>query len=157
MVFVNQMTKAICLLKGRLYSTHKLWHLTMYQVWKVHGTEKYNNAQKRGDWCKWCVTSVTSAQRDLAGLAGHNGRGQCCDVMTMGIRWPDAAQPQHSSASPLPQAVMQPEIGEMGAVHESSPAQHQQAHYAQHCIPTYQQSTYCACQHCTDMLLTCTA
>ena len=30
---------------------------------------------------------VTSAQRDLAGLEGHNGRGQCGDVMTMGIRW----------------------------------------------------------------------
>ena len=56
---------------------------------------------------------VTSAQRDLAGLEGHNGRGQCGDVMTMGIRW----EMQPSSA-----AVMQAEIGEMGAVHESSPA-----------------------------------
>ena len=56
---------------------------------------------------------VTSAQRDLAGLEVHNGRGQCGDVMTMGIRW----EMQPSSA-----AVMQAEIGEMGAVHESSPA-----------------------------------
>ena len=92
---------------------------------------------------------VTSAQRDLAGLEGHNGRGQCGDVMTMGIRW----EMQPSSA-----AVMQAEIGEMGAVHESSPAPAPaQAHYSQHCIPTYQQSTYCACQHCTHMLLTCKA
>ena len=41
LVSVNQMTKVICLLKDKLfYSTHKLWLLTMYQVWKVHGTEK---------------------------------------------------------------------------------------------------------------------